>query len=121
LSSMQTAGASVDSLAHALVEQTVTVATEPRPAALAGYDGLYLELTTPATAREACGGDPVNYWDSKDAGTRWSVTPGMVERVWILNVDGQPMVVGVAVPPSASERQVNRLAAVAKTARFVGS
>ena len=44
----------------------------------------------------------MNLWEARPDGGYWTRMPGMVNRLWILDVDGQPMVIHLAVPPSAT-------------------
>jgi hypothetical protein len=114
------AGASVRTLADAFGRQEVTSVTRPRPVTLAGYDGLYLEITAPTKLDYfRCNDAELNFWESTPAGERWTRMPGMRDRLWILDVDGQPMVLAMFVPPSATDQQVDRLTGILKAARFV--
>src|SRR5262249_39286974 len=93
---------SVRATADALVQQKQTSASKPRPVDLAGYHGLYLEVTTPMDLDYAtCADGEVNLWEGRPDGNYWTLMPGMVNRLWILDVDGQPMAIHMAVPPSA--------------------
>jgi hypothetical protein len=115
------AGDSVRSLADAFLRQKVTSVTRPRPVTLAGYDGLYLEIRAPAKLDYSrCNDAELNFWESTPAGERWTRMPAMRDRLWILDVDGQTMVLAMFVPPSATHRQVEQIADIVQGARFVG-
>jgi len=82
------AGDTVEDLAAALAAQELTTATDPVPVTLDGHDGLYLEVSVPAqldygTCRE--GGLVI--WDNAPAWSEPAVT-----RFWILDADGQRVV-----------------------------
>lgn len=110
----------VRGLAASLVDQRHTTTSDPRPVRLAGYRGVYLELTSPTHLNYAtCNDAEVNYWRAGKAGDRWTRMPGMLDQLWILNVHGHPLVWVMAVPPSASTRQVERLTDIAEHVRLV--
>jgi len=119
---MYPAGPSVRSLANAFGRQKVTSATKPRPVTFAGYHGLYLEITAPADRGYSdCNDAELNFWDAAPDGGYWTRMPGMVDRLWILDVDGQPLMLAMFVPPSATDQQVGQLTDVLRSARFVVS
>lgn len=91
-----TPGPSVEELADALEAQESTDATAPEPVTLAGYDGLYLELAGPADLGD-CAEAPA-LWDS-----RGIYGEGQVDRVWVLDVDGQRVVVDASHSQPESE------------------
>jgi hypothetical protein len=114
------AGESVRTLADAFLRQQVTSVTKPRPVTLAGYDGLYLEIRAPAKLDySGCNDAELNFWESTPTGERWTRMPGMRDRLWILDVDHQPMVLAMFVPPSATDRQVHQMTQIVHGARFV--
>jgi hypothetical protein len=117
---MYPAGPSVRSLANAFGRQKVTSTTKPRPVTFAGYHGLYLEITAPAD-REYwdCNDAELNFWDAAPDGGYWTRMPGMVDRLWILDVDGQPMMLAMFVPPSATDKQIRSLTNILRAAEFV--
>jgi hypothetical protein len=114
------AGDSVRTLANAFLRQKVTSATRPRPVTLDGYDGLYLEITAPTELDfSRCNDAELNFWESTPTGERWTRMPGMRDRLWILDVGGQPMVLAMFVPPSATHQQVAKIADIVHGVRFV--
>ncbi|MFC7489464.1 MULTISPECIES: hypothetical protein [unclassified Knoellia] len=61
-------GPTVEDLAEALVAQKRTTTTQPLPATLGGYRGLYLELS-PSEGAKACGPDgEMVLWEAGDEG-----------------------------------------------------
>ena len=83
------AGDSVEDLAAALDAQKLTTATDPLPLSIDGHDGLYLEVSTPAQLDYGtCHEDGLVIWDDAAAWSEPEVT-----RFWILDVDGQRVVI----------------------------
>ena len=114
------AGDSVRSLADAFLRQEVLSATKPRPVSLAGYHGLYLEIAAPTDQDYSqCDDAELNFWDARPSGSRWTRMPGMRDRLWILDVDGQPMMLAMFVPPSATDEQIDKITDILDEARFV--
>jgi hypothetical protein len=110
---------SVRATADALLQQRLTSATRPRDVDLAGYHGLYMEVMTPTNLDYGtCDDAEVNLWEGRPDGGYWTRMPGMVERLWILDVEGQPMVIHMAVPPSATGPQIHALTDVLEAATF---
>lgn len=119
-------GPSVQDLADALVAQRTT-ATKPTPVTLGGYQGLYLELTAPPGLGDlsSCKGGDVAYWES-DPGTRYFSAPqyhaGMglpVDRVWILDVEGQRVVLDAGVASGIDDQQAQPLIDIVESTQFV--
>jgi hypothetical protein len=114
------AGGSVRTLADAFLRQEVTSVTKPRPVTLAGHHGLYLEITAPTKLDYfRCNDAELNFWESTPAGERWTRMPGMRDRLWILDVDGQPMMLAMFVPPSATDKQVDQMTDILAATQFV--
>jgi hypothetical protein len=110
---------SVRAIAAAFLHQRLTSATRPRKVDLAGYHGLYLEVTAPTDLDyDTCDDAEMSLWDARPDGGYWTRMPGMVNQLWILRVDGQPMVVHLAVPPSATGQQVHAMTDIVETAAF---
>jgi hypothetical protein len=108
-------GPSVDDLADALVAQKSTRASVPKPVTLAGYDGLYVELASPddiGRCRQTglLWGDP---------GGRCICSPGQVDRVWILDVDGQRLVVDAAYSVNSTAADRDKLSSMIESFAFV--
>jgi hypothetical protein len=110
---------SVRATADAFLQQRLTSPTRPREVDLAGYHGLYMEVTTPTDLDyDACDDAELNLWEGRPDGGYWTRMPGMVNRLWILDVDGQPMVIHVAVPPSATGLQIHAMTGIVEAATF---
>jgi len=110
-------GPSVEDLADALVAQKSTRASTPEPVSLAGYDGLYVELTSPQDLR-ACDPEP-GLWTSGPTGGRGIYGDGQVDLVWILDLDGQRIVVNASYSAKSTGSDVDRLNSMVESLRFV--
>ena len=106
-------GDTVEDLAAALDAQRLTTATDPVPVAVDGHDGLYLELSTPADLDYAtCQKDGLVAWDDAPAWTEPAVT-----RLWILDVDGQRVVLTLNGEPTKATERV--FTGMVRSAEFV--
>ncbi len=125
-STMITPGATVDDLVHALVAQRTRNASAPTEATLAGYKGVYLEWSVPAgmVDGENCDTWPDSGW--RDfvsflgvAGSeRYQQLAGQIDRLWVLDVNGQRLVVDATYSPDATDAQKTELGQVAELLRF---
>lgn len=119
-------GPSVQDLADALSAQRTT-STKPTPVTLGGSDGVYMELTAPAGlgTLSTCTDGGLAFWES-DPGTRlfgashYDPSKGLpVERVWILDVDGQRVVLSVGVESGIGEQQAQPLVDIVESTQFI--
>ena len=116
-------GPSVDDLVAALVAQKMRNATTPTDVTLAGYSGKYFEWSVPADLKmstlgefDACDVTPdgdhnFNSWLVGTDGYRYEQVPGQVDRLWVLDVNGQRLVVDATYSPNTSDAdrtQLNR-------------
>lgn len=92
-------GPSVADLATALANLPGMQATTPTDVTLAGYQGKQLALTAPASSA-GCTPGPDGYpiWQLPLGGVT-SLPPGWSDRVWILDVNGQRLVIDSPVMP----------------------
>jgi hypothetical protein len=104
-------GPGVADLADALVAQRSTRATPPEPVTFAGREALYLELTGPRDLGR-CG--PKRGL----ADTRGIYTDGQVDLLWIVDVDGQRLVVDASYGPTATAEERDAVTAMAESLRF---
>lgn len=113
-------GQTVGGLAEALSAQEISETTRPEPVSLGGYEGLYLELTWPKNIDyESCDEQAVGIWESDPGGRRCCTDEPKLERIWILDVDGQRVVLNNNVELAATDVQSDELAEVVETVRFV--
>ena len=126
-------GPAVEDLVSALVEVPMRNATEPVAVEIDGRSGTYLEWSVPTDiAFVEDNGDFPDCDLTNDGhrdfrswtGTGWSTDryhqgPGQVDRLWILDVDGERLVIDAFSMPSASPEEVEELVGVVASIRFV--
>ena len=123
-------GPTVDDLVGALVAQKTRIATEPIDGTLGGYSGQYLEWSVPADMVvtgdadfHGCDSpgnghlDLVGWFSNLDA-EQYAQVAGQVDRLWVLDVDGQRLLVDAAYSPDASQADRSELDQVAESIRF---
>jgi hypothetical protein len=96
-------GPTVEDLAAVLMSLPGLEVTAPTDVTLGGYQGKELTLTTPATGTAAC-----RVWILPLGATN-DMAPGESQRVWILDVDGQRLVIDA---PEAADLTAQTKAAV---------
>jgi hypothetical protein len=123
-------GPSVADLVTALVAQPMRNATKPADVTLAGYSGQYLELSVPADLKsstwtnfDACDVDSDGYrdynaWLGNGMGNRHAQVPGQVDRLWVLDVNGQRLVVVATYSPDTKKADRDELGHVVESLRF---
>jgi hypothetical protein len=97
---------------------------------LAGYAGTYLEWSVPADMKssafsefDACdvdstGARDFNSWLVYGQGYRYEEVPGQVDQLWVLDVNGQRLVVDATYSPGTSQGQRAELEQVVDSLRF---
>jgi hypothetical protein len=106
-------GPSVRDLAKALADQKSTRSTVPKPVTLDGHEGLYIEIRGPGDL-DACPG-ALGLWDG-----RGIYSDGQVDMLWILDVDGQRLVVDASYAKAASSAaEIKALTSMVESLRFV--
>jgi hypothetical protein len=99
---------------------------------LAGYHGKYLEWSVPAHMVvtgdgnfAGCDAQPnghrdfVNWLGAGGRGELWQQMAGQVDRLWVLDVNGQRLVVDVNDVPDTTQAQRDQLAGIVASFRFV--
>lgn len=126
-----TPGSSVGDLVEALTSQRLRNATAPTDVTLAGHEGRYLDLSVSedwiATGDSDFRGcdDPGNghhdfvSWWGRDGGERWQQIAGQIDRLWVLDVDGQTLLVDATYSPDTSASDREELEQVVVSLRFV--
>ena len=112
----------VDNLVAALVAQKLRNPTTPTDVTLAGYSGKYLELSVPADMKssrwtdfDACdvafNGVDRDFagWLGIGNGERYEQVPGQVDQLWVLNVNGQRLLVDGTYSPDTSQADRTQL------------
>jgi hypothetical protein len=108
-------GPSVEDLADALVAQKSTRASTPKPVTLAGYKGLYVKLASPHDISRCK--QTGHLWGNP--GGRGIYNDGQVDLVWILDVDGQRLVVNAAYTPKTPASDVDKLTSMVESLEFI--
>ena len=109
-------------LVAALDAQKLTRVSNVEPISLDGHHGLYVEMRVPRTVDvDRCDDGYYMFWEGKpgDAQHTSSGGPGSVERLWILDVDGDLVVLAAIAEPGVPEDRVEELTAMAESVRFV--
>ena len=84
-------GPSVQDLADALGAMPMWESTRPGPVTVGGYDGLVMDLNVPDPIPPGCGAQPFHWRD--DSGGSQVVGDGKHQRLWILDVSGQRLMI----------------------------
>jgi hypothetical protein len=114
------AGSSVADLIRSLRRQELTRMTAPVPVTIDGYEGHSFEVHVPEGID--VGECPAyNVWESDPAGARHMAGPGEFDKLWVLDVEGEVVVLTVTVPTDAAapETAVERMTPIVESAQFV--
>jgi hypothetical protein len=112
------AGRTVEELVAKFRRQHLTHLTAPVPVTVDGYQGLSLELHVPKGIDfTAC--PDYNLWESDPAGARHMSSPGEFDRLWILDVDGEVVVLTVTADADDPKSSLDELADMVESAEFV--
>jgi hypothetical protein len=112
--------ATIDDFAEALAAQKVTTTTEPVPVSLGGHDGLRLTVSVPAGFDATrCTDEELGLWqqDDVDAG----IDLDTVLRLWVVDVDGEHVVLKVTTEPGATRQTVKLFTRILESAAFAES
>lgn len=117
-------GPTADDLAEALVEIPLRNATQPVDVVMDGYAGKYVEWSVPADMDFAeCDTDGVEPYFQSWTGAVWASdryqqSPGQVDRLWIVDIEGSRLVIDAFEMPSATVHERDELATVVESIRF---
>jgi len=113
-------GPSVSDLAGELRSQPVLEVTKPVPVALDGNRGLYLEVKIPDNVvTDGCVDDTVELFSSGP--DSWGWHQGFVGHWWILDVDGERVVVGPQCDTGCSKDDFDTLTEMAESVTFASA
>jgi hypothetical protein len=113
-------GPTVQDLARALVTQTGP-STQPEPVVLDGHSGLTLDVTIPPDIDlSRCTRHGYSLWrfERRGDGALTEDTPGLVNRLWILDVDGTRLVVVASLYPDEPVALHQELVTIAESVHF---
>jgi hypothetical protein len=113
-------GESVQELAAALAAQELTSTSKARAVTLDGHEGLYLERTVRSDIDvSACEAGYYVFWEgSPDDAHHTASVGGSVERTWILEVDGERVVLLAITDPGSTDDQAAELTAMVESVQF---
>ena len=111
---------SADQFVEALAAQRRTTTSDAVPVTLGGYDGEYVELSAPTGIDySTCRGDVLTVFETTAKGGRhWIDGPGVIERYWVLDVGGEPVVLTGAVSPGTTDSQLEQLTDIVESVEF---
>jgi hypothetical protein len=118
-------GPSVDNLVEALVDHHGWTTTAPTDVMVGGHPGKVLELTVPSDASfDGCGSSgttrrPFVIWTEGDSGWRCMQGPGQTDHVYVVDVDGQRVVITLVGYPDWSGTYLETLQAMVNSLEFV--
>jgi hypothetical protein len=99
----RTAISSTDEAVAALASQQGIRSSTPTDITLDGFSGTYMERTIPLRASQSdCDQLEFRTWVETGGGPRFLGAPGQVDLLWILDVDGVPLVIDVALEAGAT-------------------
>ena len=113
-------GPGVDDLADALAALPIWESTRPVPRTIGGHEGVFMELNVPADIPAECPGTLVS-WRDHLGGTQ-GIGPGKRQLLWILEVDGQRLMLLAGYFPGRggpTAGQVEEMIQMVEGARFV--
>ncbi len=124
-------GPTVDDLVAALEAQPMRHATTPTDVTLGGYHGRYLEWSVPNDMVvtgdadfEGCDVQPSNghrdfvSWLGNGFGERYQQVAGQVDMLWVLDVDGQRLVIDATYSPDTTKADRAQLDDIVESLRF---
>ena len=127
-------GKTVDDLVKALVAAPLRHASKPTSVTLGGYPGQYFEWSVPGNMVligdsnfKGCDADPSSgnrdfvSWFGNGKGERYQQVAGQVDRVWVLDVNGQRLVVDATHTPAATQADLAAQEQIVESLRFVKS
>ncbi len=116
------AGATVDSLAGALLAQNGRIASAPTDVVLGGFPARRIELAIPADADEAaCDGGIFRFWPEaggSESGGLCCATPGSTDVVYLVDVDGSTVAVVARYSADSSAQDRAELDDIVASIRF---
>lgn len=111
-------GPSVEDLAEALVAHEGAVTSEPRPVTVGGHEGLFLTYRIAEGVDVATCADGVFQVFTSPA--EWYLEfPGERAAIWILDVDGERLVLAWVAVTDVHRAQTRELTGMVESARFV--
>ncbi|MGG5258444.1 hypothetical protein ACQZ2A_07110 [Phycicoccus avicenniae] len=112
------AGSTAEEVVASFGKQRLTRVTKAVAVSVDGHDGLSIDLAVPDDVDFAlC--PHFSLWESDPAGSRYMQSTGAFDRLWILDVDGEVVVLTVVADDRMPASEVARLTAMVEAAQFV--
>lgn len=112
-------GATAKDVASALSAQQGPRTTRPKPVTVDGHQGWYLELSVPTNADlSSCDAEDLDYFTA-GGGARHTSTPGAVDRLYVVDVSGDVVIIDTGFTPQASTAQIDETLRMVENGRFV--
>jgi hypothetical protein len=125
-------GPGVEELVAALVQVPGRDPTEPIAVEIDGRPGMYLEWSVPEDIAfdedgnfPDCDDDGEGHFDFRSwTGTGWASTryqqgPGQIDRLWVLDMDGQRLVIDGFSMPGATDEEIAEMVGVVQSIQFL--
>lgn len=113
-------GTTVDDLVAAFERQRRTRVSQPDPVTLDGYDGVTFTLRMPpGTVPGECPDDGYELWVSDPGGGRSIGEPARYDRLWILDVEGQVLVLQAGLDAHEGPPDPDAVLRMVKSVEFV--
>jgi hypothetical protein len=115
-----TPATTVDDIATALAAQASRDASEPADVTIGGHAGKSITLHVPDdhVPDECEGGEFASYGVPGDDPARWHQGPGQIDELWILDVDGQIVIINAMYRPDTPAELIEEMRAIAESATF---
>ena len=120
-STMSTSPATTaDEISSALAAQAQRDASEPVDVTIGGYEGKSLTVHVPDDVVFAdCEGETfLSYATGDDPGARSQQGPGQIDDMWILDVEGSPVIIDALYRPDSRPELVEEMRSIAQSATF---
>ena len=89
------------------------IAGKPRQSTIGGYPAWYVEVLIPSNFDfSQCDGGQVVLWETADGSVRYGLGPDEHNRLWVVDVDGQIVVIDAASSLFPSAEDTDELQAV---------
>jgi hypothetical protein len=108
----------VGALAATLASQKGLHASTPTDTTVAGFAGKYLERSVPADMKLArCDEHQFRLWLDTTGGQRY-VDPGAYDQLWIVDVDGVPLLLDAAVSPKTPAHERDEILQIMQSVKI---
>ena len=112
-------GSSVDDLVAALAQQPMRSATTPRDAEIDGFSGKVLQIHVPSDLEfDRCSDGNYGSGEFRSWPGRFHQGPGQIDRIWVLDVDGERVVVDAFWFPQTTAAQRAELFEIIESIRI---